>query len=95
MRDKELKSCGCILEESAPVDVGKDSLRMWEERAMFEQRDCVQAQMGSGEQEEEGGRTGQRGIEDAEAKQEWLEQELAKESTEHGKDSLDWKRVTW
>ena len=30
-----------------------------------------------------------------EAKQEWLEQELTKESTEHRKDSLDWKRVTW
>lgn len=56
-------------------------------------RDCVQPQMGGGEQVEGWSRTGQRWREDAEAKEEWLEQELGKESITHGEDNLNWKRV--
>lgn len=37
---------------------------------MFEQRDCVQAQMASGDQEEGRDRTDQKGSEDIEAKRE-------------------------
>lgn len=59
----------------------------------FEQVEWSRFQMGSGEREGRG-RTGQRS-EDAEAKKEWLGQEQAKESTEHGKDHLVWKKVTW
>lgn len=66
------------MEELAPVDVGKGSLRMWGEQTVFEQGDWVQVPNG---QWRTGGGKGQDKSprsKVAEAKQEWLEEELAK-----------------